>query len=310
MNVNVTLDITSQCYIIHINFLHTEPIHFQYTFHSHFKECNFLKLLYNTFDGGKSNASLLIWGEFEIIGGNRPRTFHEVIGDICQFAIILRYPRIASHFVATINATQMECLQPCGYRHIATFNTGRFLDMCNMCKYMWLESLRFRYFMTKPNEFITLEHIRGNRPLLFWLDSLSWRFPVRYESYYSMQDFIFRSPSSRRLKTDFIKPGELWRIQRASLVMHEMNVMDRKPPRITVYRYKGEYEYISVVAQPNIDDQPTAITNYWLFLWYSMQQVRCYVSYNTWLSGITFYCREYHAAVSNWTCLYFKEPHV
>ena len=265
VNVNVTLDISSQCYITHINFLQTEPIHFHYTFHSHFKKCNFLRLLYNTFDGGKSNASLLIWGEFEITGGNRPRTFHQFIGDICQFAIILRYPRIASHFAATINATQLECLQPCGFRHIARFIAGRFLDMCNMCKYMWLEFLQCRYFMTKANEFITLERILGNQPLFFWSNSLSWRFPVRYESYYSMQDFIFRTPSSRRLKACFIKPGELWRIQRASLVMHEENVIDRKPPRMNIYQYKGEYEYISVVVQQDVYDEPTNITDYWLF---------------------------------------------
>ena len=266
VNVNASLDIGNRCYIMHINILHTEPIQFQYTFYSHFKKCNFLRLHYNAFGGGKYNSSCAIWGKFEINGGKRYATFYELTGNVCQFAVMLRYSRIVSQFVATVNVTSMECLQPCKYTNIATLNRGRILEMCNMCKYVWFDSsvLDFRYFVTKPNDFITLEHIRGNLPLRFWLSSLSWRFPVRYKNYYYMQAFIFRSPSSHRLKTMILWPGERWRIQRASLVMHEKNVIDRKPLRMNIYQYKGEYEYISVVVQRDIDEEPKGKTNYWL----------------------------------------------
>ena len=202
-----------------------------------------------------------------MIRGGQPYLYCTLFGDIYQFGIMLRSPRIANHFVATVNATQMECLQPCRYTrftNIATLNIGRLLEMCNMCKYVWLDYPG--YYVTKANEFITVEHIRGNNIRLgIVISSLSGRFPVRYGSYYSLQAFTFCSPSPRTFTAIVYKIRDIWRIRRASVVMHEMNVIDRKPPRMNVYKYKGKYEYISVVAQPNIDDQPTAITNYWLF---------------------------------------------
>ena len=260
VDFHITLDIISHCYIIHINFLPTEPIQFKYTFYTHFQTCNFLRLHYNPY--GISVVDLDFANK--IYNGERHHSLYKFIDDKCQFSISFDDPSLVSHFVTTVKVTETGCLQPCRFTNITKVNTGRISEMCNMCKYLWLHhSMKSEHFMTKPNEFITFEHIQGSRSLRIWLTSLSASLPDTYENHYSMHAFTFRSPSSRKLCTE-IEQGELWRIRRASLDKDEMNVIDeQQPARVNIYDYKGGYEYITVVLPPD-EDGYRELTN-WLF---------------------------------------------
>ena len=252
VNFHITLNIIGQCYIIHVAFLYIEPIQFRYTVFSHFKECAFMHLHYNRY--GVDSESLSFWasGKFQLVGGHHNYQFCKVFGDICRFAIHLRYPQSARDFVATVDATQMGCLRP-------------WLEMCDVCKYLCLDiSMKYRYFVLDPNEFIMLERIRGNHSLVVWLSSLWRKVSGGHEIAYSMQPFTFRYPSPKKIRA-VIEPGEHWRILRASLLSSDaMNYIERQPPRIDIFKSQnGGYEYILVVMQTDYDHQQTGIKD-WL----------------------------------------------
>ena len=249
---HITLNIIGQCYIIHVAFPYIEPIQFKYTIFIHFKECTFMRLHYNHYSVDSESVSFWASGKFQQVGGHHNYRFCKVFGDICRFAIHLLYPYSASDFVATVGATQMECVQP-------------WLEMCDVCKYLCLDfSMNHKYFVSDPNEFIMLERIRGNHSLVVRLSSLSRILSGGHDIAYSMQPFTFRYPSRKKIRA-VIEPGEHWRILRASLLSSDaMNYIGRQPPRIDIFKSQnGGYEYILVVMQTDYDDQQTRIKD-WL----------------------------------------------
>ena len=164
-----------------------------------------MTLPYNQYGVGMESLSFWVSGKFQLIGGGHCFPFCKVFGDICRFAIHLWYPHSASDFVATVGATQMECLQP-------------WLEMCDVCKYLCLDiSMKYKYFVFDPNELIMLQRIRGNQSLVVWLSSLSRKVSGGHDIAYSMQPFTFRYPSPKKIRA-VIEPGEHWRILRASLL--------------------------------------------------------------------------------------------
>ena len=265
LNFNIVLEMYSSCYIIHVDFLHTESINFLLTVVSHFEKCPFLGLHYNTYGLHYPHLDFWVSGKFQRIGGCRYFPFCKVFGDICRFGIRLPVPRIATVFIATVAVMQMQCLQPCRDTGIAISNAGRNLEMCDMCKYRWLDNfMNYKDMTSNPNESIALEHIRGNQPLIVQLSSISNIVSGGHEIIYLMQPFTFRYPSPRLFRT-VIKKEERWRIQRKSLLSDAMDDIHRRPPRMNNYKlHRGGYEYIPVLIPTVYGNLPTRIKD-WLF---------------------------------------------
>ena len=265
VNFHITLNISGQCYIIHVDFFHTESTHFQYNVVSHYEKCNFLRLHYNRYGADLHQLRFWVSGKFQLIGGGYHFPFHKVFGDICRFTIQLLAPSMATVFVATVEVTQMGCLQPCRDTDIIISNGGRHLEMCDMCKYTWLDnSMNDKEFVSNPNGFISLEHIRGNQPLIIWLRTISTIISGGHGITYSIQPFTFHYPRPRLFKT-VIEKGERWRIRRESLLSDAVNSIHRRAPRMNNYKLrKGGYEYISVLIPTDYGNQPTRIKD-WIF---------------------------------------------
>ena len=257
VNLHITLNITNQCFVIHVNFLHTEQVQFEYRVIFHFMKCPFIRFDYNRYGVGKEVLDSWVLGKFQLIDGGYYFPFCKIFGNVCRFYLTLMYPRVASYFVATVDVKHIECLQPCGDTATAISNAGEVMEMCDLCKYLWLrQSTNQKYFGFVPNEHITLEHIHGYQLAVISISSLSGITSGGQDIYYSMQAFTVRFSRPRTFKTE-VKYGELWRVRREHLFQldHYYNIY-REQPKVNSYKlHRGEYVYF-LVAMPTIDHIP------------------------------------------------------
>ena len=244
VHLHINLNITRQCYIIYVNVLPEECTLHRYKLHFYLKH-NSIVSLHSSMRG--SGVNIHVFGKYQLIGDSRPTclSYCEVIGDIRVFTME-RSSSFVRHPIAAVTLTAMECLQPCRGTNSTIPGVQRMVEMCDVCKYMWLNnSVNATYFVTVPNECISLESIYGDRLAAISISSVSSRISGGHEIWYTLRAFTscFRQPRVFKIR---LSEGQLWRTPREALVSGA-EFAKRHSPMITHHMfYRKGYEYILV----------------------------------------------------------------